>query len=78
MWGSLKIFNRPFAPELDDIELVLNSMVAELQDWEHENKFKWILKRCKDIEGLISRYLKIYPQLSVFFNPINYHRLENE
>ncbi len=64
--------------EFNDLELVLNSMVEELQGWEHEHKPKWILKRIKDMEDLIENYIHIYPQIGIFFNPINYHKKLND
>ena len=35
------------AEELLDLELVLNSMVREIQKWAHEERERWVLKRCK-------------------------------
>ena len=60
--------------ECNDLELVLNSMVEELQRWDHENRHNWVLIRIEDMENLIENYIHIYPQIRLFFNPINYHR----
>lgn len=64
--------------ELEDLELVLNSMVEEIQDWEHEGKIRWIKTRAKDMFKLIEDYTRIYPQVTKFLNPINHHLSINE
>ena len=60
--------------EINDLEIVLKSMVKDLQTWASEGQTKWVLKRSNDMENLIKKYIHIYPQIRVFLKPINFHR----
>ncbi|KKM64569.1 hypothetical protein LCGC14_1500060 [marine sediment metagenome] len=77
MWQHLRLKFEPISQELDDIVLVFNSMVEELQKWEQDNKSRWILIRCGELESLIIEKSRIYPELNVFFNPVRFHRQAN-
>lgn len=74
MYNQLRGGRRIIQEELEDLELILDTLLEEAREYGRDNKFMWVHIKCDEMEDIVNRYIGRYPSLRKYRSAIEWHR----